>query len=59
MALSVRRALSVFKFFKDMGVKESKMKYEGFGETRPVAPNDTEEGRAKNRRVEIFLKERK
>lgn len=59
MGLSIRRALSVYKFFKQMGVSDGKMKYEGFGKSRPVDTNDTDEGRAKNRRVEIFLKKRK
>lgn len=59
IGLSIRRALSVYKFFQQMGIPISRMKYEGFGKTRPVAPNDSEEGRAKNRRVEIFLKKRK
>ncbi len=59
MGLSIRRALSVYKFLKQMGVPDFRMKYEGFGETRPVDSNDTDEGRAKNRRVEIFLKKRK
>jgi len=59
MGLSIRRAISVYKFFKQMGIQEAKMKYQGFGETKPVDTNATEEGRAKNRRVEIFLKKRK
>ncbi len=59
MGLSIRRALSVYKFLKQMGVPDFRMKYEGFGKTRPVDSNNTDEGRAKNRRVEIFLKKRK
>ncbi len=56
MGLSIRRALSVYKFFKEVGVSTDRMKYEGFGESRPVETNESEEGRARNRRVEIFFK---
>ena len=51
--LSRRRADTVRRFILLFGVGESRLVSEGYGLTRPVAPNDTEEGRAKNRRVEL------
>ncbi|WP_029147422.1 OmpA family protein [Methylophilus sp. 5] len=52
--LSERRAKVIAKLFKEAGVPEDKVFYQGAGETMPVADNDTPEGRAKNRRVEIL-----
>ena len=37
------------------GVAPDRMKYQGFGSARPVAPNDSEANRAKNRRVEVIV----
>lgn len=51
--LSERRARSVAKVFQSRGVSIDRIYYRGAGETDPVADNATEEGRAKNRRVEI------
>lgn len=51
--LSERRAKSVAKIFKSMGVAADQLFYQGAGETLPIADNATAEGRAKNRRVEI------
>lgn len=53
--LSQRRALSVANILSDQGVDQRRFAVTGFGETRPVASNATEEGRAENRRVEIQL----
>jgi outer membrane protein OmpA-like peptidoglycan-associated protein len=53
--LSLARADSVKAFLGEMGVAPSVMTTQGFGPDRPVMPNDTPEGRAKNRRVEIVL----
>jgi len=52
-ALSVRRAEAVFRYLVNRGVPPELMRIEGFGESHPVADNDTEEGRAQNRRVEL------
>lgn len=57
MKLSRDRALTVFDFLKDNGVVEARMKYEGYGPQFPVADNKTNEGRARNRRVEVILAE--
>ena len=51
--LSERRAKTVAQLFKSMGVAEDDLFYQGAGETQPIADNATEEGRAKNRRVDI------
>jgi OOP family OmpA-OmpF porin len=55
MALSKLRAASVRDYLISKGHDASKMITTGMGETDPVADNDTEEGRAKNRRVEILV----
>lgn len=51
--LSERRALSVQRLLVQRGVSESRISTIGYGETRPVATNNTPEGRQMNRRVEI------
>ncbi|PWK37147.1 OmpA family protein [Cupriavidus plantarum] len=51
--LSERRARAVAAVFREAGVPESQLFYQGAGETLPVADNHLEAGRAKNRRVEI------
>ena len=54
--LSLKRAESVRNWMRDTGdVPESRFAVQGYGESRPVASNDTPEGRALNRRVEISL----
>lgn len=54
--LSLKRAESVRDWMRDTGdVPESCFAVQGYGESRPVASNDTPEGRARNRRVEISL----
>jgi len=56
-ALSERRAKAVMEALAGMGVKRSRMKAVGYGETKPLVPNDTEENRQLNRRVEIVISE--
>ncbi len=55
--LSSARAISLMKAMlaATPGLQPGRMSAIGFGEYRPVAPNNTEEGRAKNRRVEILI----
>ncbi len=53
--LSQYRALSILKYFEELGVSSSRLVAVGKGEYDPIAPNDTSENRAKNRRVEIIL----
>jgi OOP family OmpA-OmpF porin len=53
--LSLRRAQAVRQaLIDDYGVKADKLKARGYGESRPVASNDTKEGRYQNRRVELI-----
>lgn len=52
MALSVKRAEAVRVYLLGKGIGDGRVKAVGRGSTRPVASNDTEEGRQKNRRIE-------
>ena len=51
--LSQRRAEAVRSYLLSKGIEGSRLTAKGYGETQPEASNDTEEGRAKNRRVEL------
>jgi len=53
--LSVRRAQSVRDYLVSRGIAADRITAQGLGSTRPVAPNNTAEGRADNRRVEIVV----
>ena len=53
--LSTTRALAVVHLLSDMGVTPENLSAAGFGEFRPRADNDTEEGRQLNRRIEIVM----
>ncbi len=53
MKLSERRANAAMEYFISKGVDAKRLTIKGFGITKPAANNDTEEGRAKNRRVEL------
>ncbi|MCR4409509.1 MAG: OmpA family protein [Candidatus Saccharicenans sp.] len=55
LRLSTDRARAVYEFLMSQGVAPDRMKYQGFGSSKPVAPNDTEANRAKNRRVEVIV----
>lgn len=55
MELSKSRALQVSKILQDRGIPAERIEVQGQGEATPIADNSTEEGRAKNRRVEIIL----
>ncbi|CAN5281355.1 OmpA family protein [soil metagenome] len=54
-ALSQRRAVAVADYLVSRGVQAARIATRGFGKTQPVAANDTEAGRAANRRVEIKI----
>ena len=53
--LSTARAVEVVKFLVDKGMKPEVLAAAGYGQFDPVAPNDTPEHRAQNRRIEIVL----
>jgi chemotaxis protein MotB len=53
--LSSRRADNIVAYFRAQGVNPNIIAAKGFGDTHPVAPNDTPQGRAQNRRIEIVL----
>lgn len=55
--LSAERARAVVQYMKEQGLAESRMKDEGYGPANPVASNDTADGRARNRRVEVVIAE--
>jgi len=55
LKLSMDRAKRVYHFLIDNGIDSNRLSYKGYGMEKPVAPNDTEENRAKNRRTEIMV----
>jgi len=57
LGLSKRRAQAVLEFLVSQGVVESRLSSEGYGESRPVADNETDEGRQKNRRVDLVIQD--
>jgi outer membrane protein OmpA-like peptidoglycan-associated protein len=57
MTLSQDRVNSVRKYLIDKGISENRIAAVGYGKTQPIATNDTEQGRALNRRVEVKITE--
>lgn len=55
LELSQARAESVVQYFVNQGISSSRLVKKGYGESKPVGPNETAVGRAKNRRVEIII----
>lgn len=53
--LSVARSLNVFKYLQEFNVDEDQFQVMGLGDTRPLYDNDTPEGRAYNRRVDVII----
>ena len=53
--LSSRRADTVATYLRAQGVNPNLLSAQGFGDSQPIASNDTPDGRAKNRRIEVML----
>ncbi len=53
--LSENRAKAVVTYLIEKGINKDRLTYKGYGETVPVAPNDTKENKAKNRRTEVKI----
>ena len=51
--LSQNRAETVLQYLVQKGIDKIRLTAKGYGETQPIAPNDTEENKAKNRRTEV------
>lgn len=57
LTLSQARAESVVTYLTDAGINTDRLSPVGFGETQPIADNNSDEGRAQNRRVELVIEE--
>jgi outer membrane protein OmpA-like peptidoglycan-associated protein len=57
--LSEERALNVMEFLVEQGVAPERLTSMGYGFTKPVADNATREGRQKNRRVDLVIRDKK
>ena len=55
VALSEARANTVAKYLTDKGVTASRLRAVGYGPNKPIDTNDTDAGRAKNRRTELEI----
>lgn len=55
LRLSTQRALAIVNYLKAKGVNPAQLTYKGFGNTKPIADNNTPEGRALNRRIEFEI----
>ena len=56
--LSYRRAISTKNYLVNKGIAPERLTTEGLGDSKPIASNDTAEGRRKNRRINFVLKEK-
>ncbi|HPD24106.1 MAG TPA: OmpA family protein [Bacteroidales bacterium] len=57
MTLSNQRAKAVYDYLINIGIEPTRMRFRGYGPNMPIADNNTEAGRAKNRRTEFFILE--
>ena len=56
VALSKKRAEAVVGYLTEAGIDGNRLSAEGYGETKPIASNDNDEGRAQNRRIEFLVR---
>jgi OOP family OmpA-OmpF porin len=56
LTLSGKRAIAVKKYLYEIGISFNRMTNDGMGELQPISSNETEEGKALNRRVEFRFK---
>jgi outer membrane protein OmpA-like peptidoglycan-associated protein len=55
MDLSTKRAKAISDYLVNAGIQQNRITYKGYGFTKPIADNQTEEGRKLNRRTEILI----
>ena len=55
LELSAKRAQEVHDYLISIGVDANRLSHKGFGESKPLVANDTQEGKATNRRTEFFI----
>jgi outer membrane protein OmpA-like peptidoglycan-associated protein len=53
--LSANRALAILNYLIEQGIEKNRLSYQGLGSSKPIALNDTPEGRAKNRRTSVEI----
>jgi chemotaxis protein MotB len=51
----VERSRAVLRYLSALGIDENRFQITGFAATMPISSNDTEEGRANNRRVDVII----
>lgn len=57
LVLSQQRAKAVYDYLVEKGISPARLRYKGYGDTQPIATNDTEAGRAENRRTVFTIVE--
>ena len=55
MSVYQKRANAIKAYLTEKGISEKRITAKGYGETSPIADNNTEEGRTRNRRIEIRM----
>jgi outer membrane protein OmpA-like peptidoglycan-associated protein/tetratricopeptide (TPR) repeat protein len=55
LALSSDRAFTIMDYLMSKGIPKNRLSFKGYGDTKPIASNSTEEGKAKNRRTEFYV----
>jgi len=58
LVLSEKRAKAVYDYLIEKGIPMSRMKFHGYGETKPIADNSTIKGRSLNRRTVFVIKKK-